>query len=38
MGKHCSVAHVKLCENQLAKRVAAMKCVIEQGVVDVMLN
>ena len=37
-GKHCSVTHLKLCPNELKKKITALKCVIQQGVVDVMTN
>lgn len=35
---HCGVNHVKLCQKKLMKRITAFKCVIQQGVIDVMVN
>lgn len=37
-GKHCSVTHEKLCPDQLKTKITALKCVIQEGVVDVMTN
>ena len=35
---HCSVTHAPMCPKKLKKRITAFKCVIEQGVIDVMVN
>ena len=37
-GWHCSVNHVPLCPRKLKKHITAFKCVIRQGVIDVMTN
>ena len=37
-GKHCSVTHAKLDPVQLRQRVTSLKCIIQEGVVDVMAN
>lgn len=37
-GKHCSVTHCKLCPQELKKRVTSFKCIIQDGVIDVMVN
>ena len=37
-GKHCNVTHQKLCPIELKRRIASLKCVIEDGVIDVMTN
>jgi len=37
-GKHCSITNVKLCPTQLKKHITAFKCIIQDGVIDVMLN
>jgi hypothetical protein len=36
--KHCSVTHAKLCPDELRKRITSFKCIIQQGVIDVMTN
>ena len=38
MGQHCSVTHAPLCPKKLKKHITAFKCVIMQGVIDVMIN
>ena len=35
---HCSVTHCVLCPKELRKRITPFKCVIQDGVVDVMIN
>lgn len=37
-GKHCSVTHAKMCPTELAKRISSFKCIIQDGVIDVMVN
>lgn len=37
-GAHCSVTHARLCPTELKKRITSFKCIIEQGVIDVMVN
>ena len=37
-GAHCNVTHAKLCPTELKKRITSFKCIIEQGVIDVMVN
>ena len=37
-GWHCSVTHAPLCPKKLKKHITAFKCVIRQGVLDVMKN
>ena len=37
-GGHCEVCHAKLCGKELKKRITTFKCVIQQGVIDVMVN
>ena len=37
-GKHCNVTHAKLCPSELKKRITSFKCIIQQGVIDVMTN
>ena len=37
-GKHCSVTHAKLDPDELRQRIASFKCVIEDGVIDVMAH
>lgn len=37
-GWHCSITHAPLCPKKLKKHITAFKCVIRQGVIDVMTN
>ena len=37
-GKHCSVTHAKLDPDELRQRVTSLKCIIQDGVIDVMVN
>ena len=37
-GWHCSITHTKLCPKKLKKHITAFKCVIQEGVIDVMTN
>ena len=37
-GWHCSVTHAPLCPKKLRKHITAFKCVIREGVIDVMTN
>lgn len=37
-GKHCSVTHCKLCPDELRERITSFKCIIMDGVIDVMTN
>lgn len=37
-GWHCSITHTKMCPQKLKKHITAFKCVIRQGVIDVMTN
>ena len=37
-GKHCSITHTRLCPAELKKRITSFKCIIENGVIDVMMN
>ena len=36
--KHCAITHAKLCPDELKKRISSFKCIIEDGVIDVMVN
>ena len=37
-GKHCSVTHQPMDPGQLATRIASFKCIIQDGVIDIMTN
>ena len=37
-GWHCSITHTRLCPMKLKLHITAFKCVIRQGVIDVMTN
>ena len=37
-GWHCSITHTRMCPKKLKKHITAFKCVIRQGVIDVMTN
>ena len=37
-GKHCSVTHAKLDPAELKKRITSFKCIIQDGVIDIMTN
>ena len=37
-GKHCNITHAKLDPEELKKRIASFKSIIQQGVIDVMTN
>ena len=36
--KHCAVTHAKMCPTELKKRITSFKCIIQDGVIDVMVN
>lgn len=35
---HCGVNHTRICPKKLKKKITAFRCVIQQGVIDVMVN
>ena len=37
-GKHCSITHQRMCPIQLRQRITSFKCIVMDGVVDVMTH